>query len=111
MLRNQGLQVNHQGIGSTPSCSQNVSENASYDTLTEIHPGNYVFYDQMQKIVSGLKGHFRSKKAKNVIFSSEMTFLLDSLTNIEVFMEINPESLVKNNSFCQITIHHLQLIN
>ena len=59
MLRNQGIQVNHQGIGSTPSCSQDVSDNASYDTLTEIHPGNYVFYDQMQKIVSGIKGSFQ----------------------------------------------------
>jgi len=55
LLRNQGLQVNHQGIGSTPSCSQNVSDNASYDTLTEIHPGNYVFYDQMQKILRSCK--------------------------------------------------------
>jgi D-serine deaminase-like pyridoxal phosphate-dependent protein len=67
MLRNQGIQVNHQGIGSTPSCSQNVSSNASYDTLTEIHPGNYVFYDQMQKIVSGIKGSFQIKKGLEML--------------------------------------------
>jgi D-serine deaminase-like pyridoxal phosphate-dependent protein len=33
------------GIGSTPSCSQPVE---SMKSLTEIHPGNYVFYDAQQ---------------------------------------------------------------
>ena len=52
LLKDNGVQVNHQGIGSTPSCSQDVSTNSSYASLTEIHPGNYVFYDLQQRNVS-----------------------------------------------------------
>ena len=49
-LKDQGLEVKHQGIGSTPSCSQNV-EGMDFKSLTEIHPGNYVFYDLQQEKV------------------------------------------------------------
>ena len=35
------------GTGSTPSFSQPISQNG-YDSLTEIHPGNYVFNDMQQ---------------------------------------------------------------
>ena len=49
-LKDQGLEVKHQGIGSTPSCSQNV-EGMEFKSLTEIHPGNYVFYDLQQEKV------------------------------------------------------------
>lgn len=52
LLKNHGISIRHQGIGSTPSCSQDVSKDASFDALTEIHPGNYVFYDLQQLQVS-----------------------------------------------------------
>ncbi len=52
LLASNGIEVKHQGIGSTPSCSQTASEGASiYTKLTEIHPGNYVFYDLQQEMV------------------------------------------------------------
>ena len=50
-----GMQVKHQGIGSTPSCSQSV-DGMDFEQLTEIHPGNYVFYDlQQEKVSFGMK--------------------------------------------------------
>ncbi|XP_028974672.1 D-threo-3-hydroxyaspartate dehydratase isoform X1 [Esox lucius] len=35
-------------IGSTPSCSQPISDMAK---LSEVHPGNYVFYDVQQSVI------------------------------------------------------------
>ena len=46
------------GIGSTPSCSQPV-ENLSkcYNELTEIHPGNYAFYDLQQLMLGSCQNN------------------------------------------------------
>ena len=54
VLKDKGVPVKHQGTGSTPSCSQDVSDNPAYNNLTEIHPGNYAFYDIQQREVSRL---------------------------------------------------------
>ena len=49
MLKENAIEVKCQGIGSTPSCNQ--PNPRGIDGLTEIHPGNYVFYDLMQHMV------------------------------------------------------------
>lgn len=46
-MREAGIVVKRQGIGSTPSCSHQ-SGSQQQTGLTEIHPGNYVFYDLQQ---------------------------------------------------------------
>ena len=43
-----GIKIPDFGTGSTPSCSH-FSEEMS--KLTEIHPGNYIFYDLQQHLV------------------------------------------------------------
>ncbi|XP_009886980.1 PREDICTED: uncharacterized protein LOC104289691 [Charadrius vociferus] len=45
MLRQAGVPCPQASIGSTPSCSHPVPEMAQ---LTELHPGNYLFYDLQQ---------------------------------------------------------------
>jgi D-serine deaminase-like pyridoxal phosphate-dependent protein len=50
MMTSNGIKVKCQGIGSTPSCSQPVGGSTGQG-LTEIHPGNYVFYDVQQLLV------------------------------------------------------------
>ncbi len=45
-IRAAGVEVRNVGTGSTPSCSH--SSGAVFNVLTEIHPGNYVFYDAQQ---------------------------------------------------------------
>ena len=44
-LEAAGVKVSHVGTGSTPSCSHDTP---LMQHLTEIHPGNYVFYDVQQ---------------------------------------------------------------
>ena len=44
-LKEAGLECPHWGVGSTPSCSHASNR---FENLTEIHPGNYVFYDNQQ---------------------------------------------------------------
>ncbi len=44
-LESLGISVPSIGLGSTPSCSV---QKKPLEGLTEIHPGNYVFYDAMQ---------------------------------------------------------------
>ena len=44
------------GIGSTPSCSQPISSNGNgNEHLTEIHPGNYAFYDLQQLLLGSCR--------------------------------------------------------
>ena len=47
-LRSLGIEVKNIGTGSTPSFSH---ASAKTNILTEIHPGNYVFYDMQQKLL------------------------------------------------------------
>jgi D-serine deaminase-like pyridoxal phosphate-dependent protein len=47
-LKSLGIQVKNVGTGSTPSFSHDGSQT---DILTEIHPGNYIFYDIQQKLL------------------------------------------------------------
>ena len=47
-LRSSGIPVDNVGTGSTPSFSHDRTE---VSQLTEIHPGNYVFYDLQQKLL------------------------------------------------------------
>ena len=49
-LKGVGIDVANFGIGSTPSCSH---PGEKMRQLTEIHPGNYVFYDLQQEMVGG----------------------------------------------------------
>ncbi|XP_023329119.1 D-serine dehydratase [Eurytemora carolleeae] len=44
-LEDEGIKCIDVGIGSTPSCSHPTP---ALSALSEIHPGNYVFYDAMQ---------------------------------------------------------------
>uniref|UniRef100_A0A8C9FQ75 D-serine dehydratase n=3 Tax=Pavo cristatus TaxID=9049 RepID=A0A8C9FQ75_PAVCR len=44
-LRQAGVPCPHASIGSTPSCSHPIPEMSQ---LTELHPGNYIFYDLQQ---------------------------------------------------------------
>ena len=44
------------GIGSTPSCSQPISASSNgNEHLTEIHPGNYAFYDLQQLLLGSCR--------------------------------------------------------
>jgi len=45
-LSSIGVPCPSYGIGSTPSCSH---PGQKYDNITEIHPGNYAFYDTQQE--------------------------------------------------------------
>uniref|UniRef100_H2ZEA5 D-serine dehydratase n=1 Tax=Ciona savignyi TaxID=51511 RepID=H2ZEA5_CIOSA len=51
-LKTKGINCPSYGIGSTPSCSRPVPEMSK---LTEWHPGNYVFNDQMQVRIGSCK--------------------------------------------------------
>lgn len=44
-MSEHGIKFKNVGIGSTPSCSH---DSTLYAQLSEIHPGNYVFYDAQQ---------------------------------------------------------------
>jgi D-serine deaminase-like pyridoxal phosphate-dependent protein len=45
-LQQRGITCKNTGVGSTPSCSREVSTLMS--SLTEIHPGNYIFYGNVR---------------------------------------------------------------
>ncbi|XP_012678852.1 D-threo-3-hydroxyaspartate dehydratase isoform X2 [Clupea harengus] len=47
-LKAAGIQGVKSSIGSTPSCSHPVADMAM---LSEVHPGNYVFYDVQQSLI------------------------------------------------------------
>uniref|UniRef100_A0A8B9KJR5 Zgc:162816 n=1 Tax=Astyanax mexicanus TaxID=7994 RepID=A0A8B9KJR5_ASTMX len=51
-LKAIGIQGPKSSIGSTPSCSHPVPEMAM---LSEVHPGNYVFYDVQQSLIGSCK--------------------------------------------------------
>ena len=48
-MKSAGIKVTNVGTGSTPCCSHSAA--AAMRQLTEIHPGNYVFYDTQQMAV------------------------------------------------------------
>eukprot|EP00088_Acartia_fossae_P025769 TRINITY_DN26550_c0_g1_i1.p1 TRINITY_DN26550_c0_g1~~TRINITY_DN26550_c0_g1_i1.p1 ORF type:complete len:191 (+),score=19.45 TRINITY_DN26550_c0_g1_i1:34-606(+) len=56
-LSAEGITCHDVGLGSTPSCSQtsasmnSVGEKDHAQNLTEIHPGNYIFYDAQQVLL------------------------------------------------------------
>lgn len=71
-LKEAGLECPHWGVGSTPSCSHASNR---FENLTEIHPGNYVFYDNQQvglgscglddvagKVLTRVLGHYPKRK-------------------------------------------------
>lgn len=48
-IENENISVNIVSIGSTPACRFNLlNDNVNWDGITEVHPGNYVFYDNDQ---------------------------------------------------------------
>jgi len=49
-LRAAGIQINTVAVGSTPTCSSTPPPN-SWSAITEIHPGNYIFYDVFQSTI------------------------------------------------------------
>ncbi|XP_060797735.1 D-serine dehydratase isoform X2 [Neoarius graeffei] len=51
-LKALGIQNVKSSIGSTPSCSHPVSDMAM---LSEVHPGNYVFYDVQQSLIGSCR--------------------------------------------------------
>ncbi|XP_025945508.1 uncharacterized protein LOC112977401 [Apteryx rowi] len=51
-LRQAGVPCPQAGIGSTPSCSHPVPEMSQ---LTELHPGNYIFYDLQQTLLGSCR--------------------------------------------------------
>ena len=52
-LKSAGIPVRNIGTGSTPSFSHECWQ--SNNVLTEIHPGNYIFYDMQQKLLGSCK--------------------------------------------------------
>ena len=48
-MKSAGIKVTNVGTGSTPCCSHSGA--AAMKQLTEIHPGNYAFYDTQQMAV------------------------------------------------------------
>jgi len=67
-LKQEGLECPTWGIGSTPSCS---SDSDKFKLMKEMHPGNYVFYDNQQvqlgsctqdnvagKVITRVIGHY-----------------------------------------------------
>eukprot|EP00049_Salpingoeca_infusionum_P002849 m.60531 g.60531 ORF g.60531 m.60531 type:complete len:379 (-) comp11821_c0_seq1:98-1234(-) len=52
-IRASGLDVSEVAVGSTPTCSHPPPD--GLDGITEIHPGNYFFYDAMQVRISSCK--------------------------------------------------------
>merc|ERR1711953_1011168 len=83
VIQDSGLRllVKHQGIGSTPSCSQNIEAGNEWKkNLAEIHPGNYVFYDLQQeklgschrediaaRVLTRIIGHFGGQRNQMII--------------------------------------------
>ncbi|KAJ8352357.1 hypothetical protein SKAU_G00238330 [Synaphobranchus kaupii] len=51
-LQANGIHCPRSSIGSTPSCSHPVPDMAQ---LSEVHPGNYVFYDAQQLMIGSCK--------------------------------------------------------
>ncbi|KAJ8255311.1 hypothetical protein GJAV_G00203430 [Gymnothorax javanicus] len=51
-LRENGIHCPKSSIGSTPSCSHPIPDMA---LLSEVHPGNYVFYDVQQSTIGSCK--------------------------------------------------------
>ncbi|KAI4896392.1 hypothetical protein NFI96_019952 [Prochilodus magdalenae] len=51
-LKAVGVQVPKSSIGSTPSCSHPVPDMAM---LSEVHPGNYIFYDVQQSLIGSCR--------------------------------------------------------
>ncbi|KAK3083551.1 hypothetical protein FSP39_025258 [Pinctada imbricata] len=47
-LKEHGIECRTFGVGSTPTCSV---PDGSLSSLTEFHPGNYIFYDYMQYLI------------------------------------------------------------
>ena len=52
-LKESGIQCERIAIGSTPSCSLFID--GLFKGVTEIHPGNYVFYDAQQECLHSCK--------------------------------------------------------
>ncbi|TRY73948.1 hypothetical protein TCAL_15709 [Tigriopus californicus] len=64
-MSEHGIKFDNIGIGSTPSCSH---DSALYAQISEIHPGNYVFYDaQQEKLGSCGMGDVAGKVLTRVI--------------------------------------------
>lgn len=40
------------GVGSTPTCSNPPN---ALPNVTEMHPGNYIYYDTMQEVIGGVE--------------------------------------------------------
>lgn len=51
-LQEAGVECPRTSIGSTPSCSHPVPD---MGRLTEVHPGNYIFYDAQQMLIGSCK--------------------------------------------------------
>lgn len=51
-LKAEGIQNVKSSIGSTPSCSHPVTDMAM---LSEVHPGNYIFYDVQQSLIGSCR--------------------------------------------------------
>ncbi|XP_015214715.2 D-serine dehydratase isoform X1 [Lepisosteus oculatus] len=51
-LKTAGIPCPKSSIGSTPSCSHPVSDMA---LLSEVHPGNYIYYDVQQSVIGSCK--------------------------------------------------------
>ena len=47
-LKKEGLECPTWGVGSTPSCSHRTEK---FSCVTELHPGNYVLYDNQQLLL------------------------------------------------------------
>ena len=47
-LKQEGLECPTWGVGSTPSCSHRTDK---FSCVTELHPGNYVLYDNQQLLL------------------------------------------------------------
>lgn len=50
-LRDAGIPCSDVGVGSTPTCSRPPTDGRGLEGVTEMHPGNYIFYDTAQLAV------------------------------------------------------------
>lgn len=66
-LRESGVECAEVGVGSTPTCSLAP---AHLEGVTEMHPGNYFYYDAMQASVGSCKEEDIAVQARKALVTS-----------------------------------------
>ncbi|EDQ92164.1 uncharacterized protein MONBRDRAFT_31280 [Monosiga brevicollis MX1] len=88
-LRTEHMTVAATAVGSTPTCSQPPPE--GLDGITEMHPGNYIFYDVMQ-------AHIGACRLEDVAIQVHMTITAVQRDRLLVVHKVQVRCLAKNVS-------------